>query len=958
MKTLLACLLISFSVFGFSQDPYYQIIDKTSGLPSNSIYDVFQDRKGFMWFASNKGITKYDGSRFTTYTSDQQTSKPGSNISEDSFGRIWYCNFDGYLYFVEHGVLKAFPQKETIGYFKYGIIGNHLYLVQKNKVVVYDLASLQPISTFNYDGKIQYSTVYNGSFYILSKSLYEFSPNKKVKKYTLPDSLLKNYTSPILQKTKQGLAFVSKNWKKYFLFQNGNFTEKNIANNVDYIQNLSFSGSENWISSTNGLYSNALSEGKNMAKHYFPEFNISSIFLDREGNYWISTLNKGLLLVEDFNSIFINTESRPLLFADFGKDLLISSEKDALYILKKENFSLQKIYQGTKNHSINQIITDENQNIYFTSSFFRILNSKKQQSPEMPIAIKEINKIDDKYYTFSASGMSGIFPVDNTKISIWDSVYHSYSKPNNNFGELPFLENCNGKSTVFNPQNQTIYYATNIGLFAKTKNKNKELLFEKKRLYISKLAVYKECIFALSNQSKIYRISKFQQVSELKLPQNFKNESIFKIKIIENTLYIFSEKAVYSYDPIKHHFAELFIAGSNLDISDLAFFNNKIVLATSKGILLAENHQQNSSNRGFPKLVINQALVNNKIVDFSKIEKLQPTENNVNISLSALDFSPSQKSEIWYRINEKDWQQVDKESRTLALNSLSFGHYKIDFRTKANEKYSPIQSLEFTISKPFWLQLWFILPIILLFLSSVYLFFKFRVRKIKKQNQLMLEKMQLEKNMNQSKLKAIKSQMNPHFFYNALNTIQAYILSNEKKLAVNYLSKFSLLTRTILEMTEKDDVNISEEIKTITLYLEMENARFDDELHYDIQCDEILEFENPKIPSMMLQPYIENAIKHGLLHRKGEKKLLISFKKVDENIEITIDDNGIGRKKSNELNLIKNKKHLSFATEAMLQRIELLNMNKENKIRLQYVDKENNAGQPTGTTVIITVPID
>jgi LytS/YehU family sensor histidine kinase len=246
----------------------------------------------------------------------------------------------------------------------------------------------------------------------------------------------------------------------------------------------------------------------------------------------------------------------------------------------------------------------------------------------------------------------------------------------------------------------------------------------------------------------------------------------------------------------------------------------------------------------------------------------------------------------------------------------------------------------------------------LLIVIGVRLFYKNQIKKINKTNQFLLEKIELEKNLNKSTLKAIKSQMNPHFFYNALNTIQSYILSNDKKMALNYLSKFSTLTRTILEMSEKEYIGLAEEIKTINLYLEIEQARFNEDFEYAIEYENLSELEPLKIPSMLLQPYIENAIKHGLLHKVGPKKLIISFVKNKKTLQIKIDDNGIGRQKSSELNSIKSKKHQSFATEAMQNRIDLLNKNKSKKISINYIDKINENQQSTGTTVIIEIPIN
>ena len=216
--------------------------------------------------------------------------------------------------------------------------------------------------------------------------------------------------------------------------------------------------------------------------------------------------------------------------------------------------------------------------------------------------------------------------------------------------------------------------------------------------------------------------------------------------------------------------------------------------------------------------------------------------------------------------------------------------------------------------------------------------------------------MNLEKNVNQSKLKAIKSHMNPHFFYNALNTLQSYILSNEKKEAIEYLSKFSNLTRTILEMTEKDWVSIADEIKTLSLYLDIEKARFEDDFTYSISASSSIDIETTKIPSMLLQPFVENTIKHGLLHQSGNKEVSIIFTTINDNLVITIDDNGIGRQKSRELNQIKNKKYQSFATDALQNRVNLLNQYTQKNISIEIIDKYSLTEKPIGTKVIIKIP--
>ena len=309
-----------------------------------------------------------------------------------------------------------------------------------------------------------------------------------------------------------------------------------------------------------------------------------------------------------------------------------------------------------------------------------------------------------------------------------------------------------------------------------------------------------------------------------------------------------------------------------------------------------------------------------------------------------------------YKINDGNWNRLEINNRNLILSSVSPGDYKLYLKIDANYE-TPIQQINFKINKPFWLNTFFLIYLGLIIIALAYTFYKYQIQKIEKKNQLLLDKVNLEKNLNQSKLKAIKSQMNPHFFYNALNTIQSFILTNDKKQAVSYLSKFSTLTRTILEMSEKETISISEEVKTLRLYLDIEKARFEEDFSYQIEIDNTIDAENNKIPTMLLQPYVENAVKHGLLHKKGEKIVTIRFQKEAEHLKVSIDDNGIGRQKRKKKKKIKNKNHISFATEAMQNRVNLLNQYNQKNISIQYIDKTNLGNQSTGTTVVFEIPI-
>ena len=242
-------------------------------------------------------------------------------------------------------------------------------------------------------------------------------------------------------------------------------------------------------------------------------------------------------------------------------------------------------------------------------------------------------------------------------------------------------------------------------------------------------------------------------------------------------------------------------------------------------------------------------------------------------------------------------------------------------------------------------------------LTLIFIYFQYRQRKKKEVLELKLiateKRLEFEKQSRLSELKALQSQMNPHFVFNSLNSIQDLILQNDRRNSIDYLGQFSELTRKILEQSNYDKISVSNEIEMINLYANLEKLRFGDELDFQvINLIDAEESENLLLPSMFIQPYIENAFKHGLIHTKNNKTLTVSFQKENGELLCTIEDNGIGRAKSNEIKLRRKNTHVSFSTEANTKRIDLLNYYEKNNIRLEVIDKMEN-GIASGTSVKI-----
>lgn len=249
---------------------------------------------------------------------------------------------------------------------------------------------------------------------------------------------------------------------------------------------------------------------------------------------------------------------------------------------------------------------------------------------------------------------------------------------------------------------------------------------------------------------------------------------------------------------------------------------------------------------------------------------------------------------------------------------------------------------------------------------GLFFYFMFIKFKSKKQNELLKIQLQeaektiiAEKNASESEMKALKSQMNPHFIFNALNSIQDQFMYGDKVIANEQMGNFTYLTRQILEVSGKKQITLSKEIDLLTKYLELEKMRFDTNFEYSINLNNSIDEGYLQIPPMLLQPFVENSVKHGLLHKKGEKKITINFY-LSENEEFLITqitDNGIGRKESEKINNNNKTKHESYSIQSIKQRLKILNNNQTENL-VVYEDFFDENGNSAGTKVNIKIKIN
>lgn len=204
----------------------------------------------------------------------------------------------------------------------------------------------------------------------------------------------------------------------------------------------------------------------------------------------------------------------------------------------------------------------------------------------------------------------------------------------------------------------------------------------------------------------------------------------------------------------------------------------------------------------------------------------------------------------------------------------------------------------------------------------------------------------------------LRSQMNPHFLFNSLNSIKLYIINNEQKNAVHYLNKFSKLVRKILESSSMREIPLAEELETVELYMNIENIRFSNEIDFKVSVDKNIDPHTVRIPSLILQPFLENALWHGLSSKSGEKKIELNiYSKIKDYIDISITDNGIGRQAAERIKQNKVLKRKSVGIEITKERLANFSKDLLNTFEVEIVDLFDDNGNAAGTQVILHIPM-
>jgi hypothetical protein len=425
-------------------------------------------------------------------------------------------------------------------------------------------------------------------------------------------------------------------------------------------------------------------------------------------------------------------------------------------------------------------------------------------------------------------------------------------------------------------------------------------------------------------------------------------------------LWITNYNALLRYDPATKTFSyfdeQNGVSNAGFTVSQRHVTRNGDILFCNSGILFVDTTiQPTVQPKTDAEIAINRVYDDGgyDLVKTGSAIRLKYDEAKITLYYLTNNLLTANRLFYRYKMDGLDtgWQQPTKNNQvTYSLKPGKYVfHIQISFNEGAWEKNE--NTITIIVTPPWWQTGWFRLLAGFIITTILFIIYRRRIRTLKTRERVKQQLAELEG-------KALRAQMNPHFIFNSLNAIQELIVMEQYDGSYQYLSKFSKLLRMVLNNSEKDFIPLSDEIAMNRLYLELESLRFKQSFHYTIATDEQTDADSTRFPSLLLQPFIENAIWHGLMHKKGEKRLAVTFTSRADILVCEVKDNGIGREKAAAIKAQKlGAQHFaSKGTELAQHRVALLRQSGIDAT-IQTIDEHDAEGQASGTKVIISIPL-
>lgn len=991
-------------------------INQYNGITSNHVYCTLVDKNNYLWIGTTDGLYRYNGYTLVKY--DYTKKLPNIDIwslSEDSSGRIWPLSISYSLGYIKNNVYKSIYKKpgsdltEIYTTRLYHTGGKTLFVNSKkgakgdnveigviendtlNEYILLDNKEneLKNLSTFyffdNSIARIIDSVIYKYPIDSISENFSLDNANATTLKFNY-NVLSELYSEPICQPYEN-------TYHVYYKPQNNRINILNINTGAlrrVYMDSIFHNNSEKVLFCyvTQGLFycitSNyifSIDKQLNISNpiktsDFFNNSSLNGISNTYYINspFWghiLATNNKGLFIknerqipfnkhpekLSNYHYMNAATDSSGYWWNEHDKTLSVVTDKTITPVAKLNNiYHARKIINGEgKKLLISNMgtvwLTNDHKVVSLTEGFDQLVANNKTDS----ISTKEPGQF---YYVMDY--IIDALIKDSTIYALGGPSIGSYTLSFDYTNKKILLNNTDDKRynglAYCKANNLILYYSKDKLVFYNPTSKKSIPYNQKQLALLNILGIDK--IFVADNGNLI--IKDYNSIHVLNMSTG-RHSKIFKNYVLTNSFISYDNGIISVAGGFGVAKAMLDSSGSiqNLEtfpnikntqyksIYDVQFSKNYVLLSTDKGAYTINTTHSISADSNLYSVILFTPHQANKLSH----DDTFTIEQAVN-AISADVIKPDGAGElsIDYTIDNIHYNNTGNQ---LILPSLSPGSYTTVTLVASDESWRS-KPISFTIYiKPYWWQTTFakrviFLLIALLSIGVIYLVILITKRIVNKSNNRRIQRRELE-------LKSIYSQINPHFIFNTLSTAQYFVKKNQNKEAFDHISQFSDLLRAYIKSSRNKYITIEEEIENLKNYLHLQLNRFEEKFEYNIHVDESINANEVKIPSLLLQPIVENALNHGIFHMQGVGFLNISFSKDNNDINTlvcTIDDNGIGRKRSKEMKREMTRKADSYGTILIKELISAFNKYEKIKIDIEYIDKEL---PETGTTVVIRI---
>jgi ligand-binding sensor domain-containing protein len=926
------------------QDEVFKHYGNAEGFLGVEINDMKFDANGTMFLATGRGLWTFDGQFFEQIPFTETKQWFISSLHFDRSGKLWCQNFANQVFYLEDKRLNLFPLdglfsikddfttfldvKDSLLYLGFN---DSLYAIHVDKASLQESWSIKKYQRFVYSFYVKP----NGNIILpaLPQGHIEFV--KSTKRDYIVNSDLPNHIRLIGYGTQYIGADLKRGSVIHFNEQFKRIKEWKIVPDGHDVYLAKLIGKDLWILTSDGAKLFDLKTGK-VVKHLFASKQITNIVEDPVGGLWFSTLENGLFHWQSkglLSSISLLQESSILKLAKSDKHFFALTANGSVLSLN-EDFSIKKNLFVTKRKDILSVSPEGN--IIWTGSHMTQNGGKTLLGINGP---KDIVNLPDNRLLYATSTGTSLLREEKLSNEIDDGI---------------LLSNVRGLALAVCENEMLVADILGLHVFDLVTARFKyDISYNNKVLIATSMIAKDGAVWIGTLDKGLLRYQNGNITSQWFIDKGFPDEQINKLHLEDSLLWIVSARTISVLNTNNQKFIQ-----TNIDWFPSVFTSiskgDSLIFSTEEGLFLLKN-PFNSEQKIFRKIILNLQY-EGKLNPLNNIIPIDAVSPKIGFIYNA--WNTKKNEYLAYKISTKGdadhWIRLTPSSREIDLSQLPPGRFMIEVVIMDSNDSILVRSNSLSfIKENYWYQndlfkLVAFFFLMLCFVGAV-------VYYLQRKNQRVLDQHALL----QSKITAIKAQLNPHFLYNILNSLQAFIVTERNDKAEKVVVNLGYMMRKVLDFSEKQTISLHDEIDLLQKYLELEKIRLDDTFTYSFTHDcEDYDFE---IPALLILPFVENAIKHGLRFKEGDKLLNISIKQIQipdaDMIQIAIEDNGIGRAASIERNQVKNEGTAGFSTKANQSRVDLINQIKRDQINLNIEDKIDKDGQPCGTLVRIQIKV-